>query len=58
MKMVHYENHAFYLHEKTFERGYRFVKVEIEEGTAVYKIDWKDLVAVLETPVIKTLMLG
>ena len=57
VKMVHYENHAYYLHEKTFEQGYRFVKVEIEEGTAVYKIDWRDLVAVLEAPVVKTLRL-
>lgn len=57
VKMVHYENHAYYLHEKTFEQGYRFVKVEIEEGTAVYKIDWRDLVAMLEAPVVKTLRL-
>ena len=41
VKMIHYENHAFYVHE----------------GTYVYKIEWKSLVAVLESPVIKSISL-
>ena len=44
VKMVHYENHAFYVHEKSFV-------------DPVYKLEWKALVAVLESPVIKSISL-
>ena len=57
VKMIHYENHAFYVHEKSFVKGYKFVKVLFREGTYVYKIEWKSLVAVLESPVIKSISL-
>jgi hypothetical protein len=33
------------------------VRLVFSEGTAIYKIDWKSLVAVLESPVINTLRL-
>ena len=57
VKMIHYENHAFYVHEKSFVKGYKFVKILFREGTYVYKIEWKSLVAVLESPVIKSIYL-
>jgi hypothetical protein len=59
VKMIHYENHAYYLHEKTFVDGYRFVQVKFTgDGERAYRIDWKDLVAVLQAPVIKTLRIS
>ena len=57
VKMIHYENHAFYVHEKSFVKGYKFVKVLFREGTYIYKIERKSLVAVLESPVIKSISL-
>ncbi len=57
VKMIHYENHAFYVHEKSFVKGYKFVKIVLREGVLIYKIDWKDLVSVLESPVIKSIYL-
>jgi len=59
VKMVHFENHAYYIHEKVFTNGYRFMLLEYkdEDGLKSYRMDWKDLVAVLESPVVKKLRL-
>lgn len=57
VKMIHYENHAFYVHEKSFVKGYKFVKIVFRENVSVYKIEWKNLVSVLESPVIKSISL-
>lgn len=56
LKMVQYENNAFYIHEKVFKRGCKFMKLEIDGGgNPIYSIAWKDLVALLECPVIDVL---
>ncbi len=59
VKMVHFENHAYYIHEKVFTDGYSFMLLEYrdENGQRSYRMDWKDLVAVLESPVVKKLRL-
>lgn len=57
VKMVHFENHAYYLHEKTYVRGYSFMRISFDRSGPVYHMDWKDVVAILETPVIKELRL-
>ena len=55
VKMVNFEENAYYVHQKTFADGYTFMKLKFMENKPVYSIDWKDLVAVLESPVIKQL---
>ena len=56
VKLVHFENNAFYVHEKRFKRGYRFMKLEVDgAGRLIYSMAWKDLVALLECPVIDVL---
>ena len=57
VKMVHYENHACYVHEKCFVKGYKFIRIELRDDVPVYKIEWKSLVSVLESPVIKSISL-
>lgn len=57
VKMVNFENHAYYIHEKCFTRGYRFMKIELIEQRPVYKIEWRDVVSILESPVVKSLRL-
>ena len=49
VRMIHYERNAYYLHEKSFIKGYKFMKIERKDDVTVYKIDWKDLVTILET---------
>ena len=58
VKMVHYENHAFYVHEKSFTKDYKFVKIVLKDDVTIYKIEWKNLVSVLESPVIKSISLN
>lgn len=57
VKMVHYENHAFYVHEKSFTKDYKFVNIVLKDDVTIYKIEWKNLVSVLESPVIKSISL-
>ncbi|MCM1141544.1 MAG: IS66 family insertion sequence element accessory protein TnpB [Muribaculum sp.] len=53
VRLVHYENHAFYFHEKTFEKAYKFMKLEADGGdNLIYSIAYNDLVMLLECPVI------
>lgn len=33
--------------------GYRFMKIRFEEEKSVYQVDWKDIVSILESPVVK-----
>ena len=58
VKLVHYENHAFYVHEKSFTKDYKFVKIVLKDDVTIYKIEWKSLVSVLESPVIKSISLS
>jgi hypothetical protein len=58
VKMIHFEKHAFYLHEKSFTNGYKFMKIKFVDDRPVYSVDWKDLVALLETPVVTEIKLG
>lgn len=53
IRLVHFENHAFYFHEKTYKKAFKFMKLEIDGGgNVVYSIAYKDLVTLLECPVI------
>ncbi len=59
VKMAHFESHAYYIHEKVYTGDYRFLLLETrdEDGVMSYRMDWKDLVAVLESPVLRRLRL-
>ena len=37
----------------TFDKGYRFMRIVTEGYKRVYKVEWKDVLAILESPVIK-----
>lgn len=53
VKLVHFENNAFYFHEKTYKKAFKFMRLEIDGGgNVVYSIAFKDLVTLLECPVI------
>jgi len=55
VRLFHYDRRSCSLHEKRFQPGYRFMKVEREGSETVYRIEWKDVVTLLESPVVKTL---
>lgn len=55
VRLFRYDSRSCSLHEKRFNPGYQFMKVTWEGDRKVYKIGWKDVVTLLESPVIKTL---
>lgn len=55
VRMFTYDNRSYSLFEKKFVSGYQFMKVDREGSERVYRIDWKDVVLLLESPIVKTL---
>ena len=55
VRMFSFDNHSYSLFEKKFVAGYQFMKVERNGADTVYRIDWKDVVLILENPIVKTL---
>lgn len=55
VRLFNYDRRSCSLHEKRFQPGYQFLRVEREGGENIYRIDWKDVVTLLESPVVKTL---
>ena len=55
VRLFTYDNRSYSLFEKKFVSGYQCMKVEREGGELVYRRDWKDVVLLLENPIVKTL---
>lgn len=55
VRMFSFDNRSYSLFEKKFVAGYQFMKVERNGADTVYRIDWKDVVLILENPVVKIL---
>lgn len=53
VRLLMYEKHSFNVHTCTFAKEYRFMKIRFEEEKSIYQVDWKDLVSILESPVVK-----
>ena len=55
-----YDNRSYNLFEKKFVAGYQFMRIiRDDEGNEVsYRIDLKDVVLLLENPVVKLLRIG
>lgn len=55
VRLFAYDNRSYSLFEKKFVSGYQFMKVERNGNEKVYRIDWKDVVLLLESPIVKVL---
>ena len=63
VKMIHFEKHAYYLHEKVFSNGYKFMKItyaedDTEYSRPIYQVSWKQLVALLEMPFVESMKIS
>lgn len=54
VRLFAYDNRSYSLFEKKFVVGYQFMWI-IKDNEVAYQIDWKDVVLLLENPVIKSL---
>ena len=57
VRLFSYDKISCTLFEKRFVPNYEFMKMEYDGEQPVYKVDWKDIVLLLETPVRKKLRL-
>ena len=55
VRMFSFDNRSYSLFEKKFVAGYQFMKVERNGADTVYRIAWKDVVLILENPIVKIL---
>ncbi len=55
VRLFNYDRRSYTLYEKRFTSDYRFMKVEYQEGGPIYSVDWKDVILLIESPVIRTL---
>ena len=55
VRLFTYDNRSYSLFEKKFVAGHQFIRVEREVNERVYRIDWKDVVLLLESPIVKSL---
>lgn len=58
VRMVYYERNSFNLYTKTYEKEYSFLNIELENNWLVYKVNWSDLVSILENPVSKSIRIN
>ena len=55
VRLFTYDNRSYTLYEKKFVAGHQFMKVDHDGDERVYRIDWKDVVLLLENPIVNTL---
>lgn len=55
VRFFSYDHRSYSLFEKRFTAGYKFMQMLHEDDEVVYSIDWKDVVLLLKSPVIKRL---
>ena len=55
VRMFTYDNRSYSLFEKKFVSGYQFMKVTRNGEEKAYRIDWNDVVLLLESPIVKEL---
>ena len=55
VRLFTYDNRSYALFEKKFVAGHQFMKVDHDGDERVYRIDWKDVVLLLENPIVNTL---
>ena len=55
VRLFAYDNRSYSLFEKKFVAGHQFMKVEREGNDCVYRISWKDVVLLLENPIVNAL---
>lgn len=55
VRMFCFNNRSYSLFERKFVPGYQFMKIVKKGNETTYRIDWKDVVLLLENPIIKSL---
>ena len=57
VRLFSYDRRSYSMFEKRFRPGYKFMQVTYNVGESVYSIHWQDVILLLESPVIKKLII-
>ena len=57
VRLFSYDRRSYSMFEKRFRPGYKFIQVTYNGGESVYSIHWQDVILLLESPVIKKLII-
>lgn len=57
VRLFTYDRISYGLFEKRFVADYEFMRMEFEGGQPVWRVDWRDVVELLESPVKKKIRL-
>lgn len=55
VRLFGYDRRSCTLQEKRFNPRYQFMKVEYKGGQPIYRIQWEDVLTLLESPIVKKL---
>lgn len=55
VRLYSYDHYSYNFYEKKFMSGHKFMKVVRSGDEKIYTINWKDVVLLLENPVVKVL---
>lgn len=56
LKIIRFKNHKRLLYDITYEKGYKFLQPVFKGDNIIYELDFKYLVALIECPVVKTIV--
>lgn len=57
VRLFAFEGPSVSLYEKKFKKGYRFMKMVMEDDRCHYRIQWKDVQLLLGNPVVNELII-
>ena len=57
VRLFSYDRRSYSMFEKRFRPGYKFMQVTYNGGESVYSIHWQDVILLLESPVLKKLII-
>lgn len=55
VRLFSYDRRSYSLYEKKFTSDYRFMKIVHDGDQTFYSINWRDVVLLLESPIVKGL---
>lgn len=55
VRLFGYDRRCCTLQEKRYNPRYQFMKVEYNGGQPIYRIQWEDVLTLLESPIVKKL---
>lgn len=57
VRLFSYDQMSYSMFERRFRPGYKFMYVTYDDDEKIYSINWQDVILLLESPVVKKLII-